>query len=390
MPSNQKAPETICEAAVLGLGGVGSAAFAELARRGVDVLGIDRWQPPHSLGSSHGQSRIFRVAYFEHPDYVPLAQRSRDLWVKLDEDADERIFVPSGGAWFGPEECRVIRDSRLAADQHGLEYEYISGAEANTRWPAFSADSNAVCFYEKDAGIVCPEHAIANFIKIGVAHGGTLRCNEEVLRIDPEHSHVRIQLEREVIRAQRVIVTLGAWTGSLLPDAGVTLNPRRQLLGWTKPKHHDVVQEGQMPVWVFSDSDTSIQYGFPICNGLPGPSGCKIARHNEGDPCDPNTVRREINSSDQDALIKDLITRVPAAAGELLEARVCLYTMSEDEHFIVDRHPSYERITIGCGFSGHGFKFCPVLGEGLADLMLDGETPLPLGFLSCNRFDQMR
>ena len=379
-------PEDYCEAAVLGLGGVGSAAFAELARRGIDVVGIDRWKPPHQLGSSHGQSRIFRIAYFEHPNYVPLAQRSREAWLSMENRVERRVFIPSGGAWIGPNGCRVVRDSQLAADEHGLEYELISGEEANRRWPAFSADSDAVCFYEQDAGIVCPENAIISFLEDGVSNGGTLRCGDQMLELNPSDRDVQIKLSSGVLRAQKVIVTLGAWSSDLLSDVGIALQPQRQVLGWTKPKSRELVREGQLPVWVFSDSDTSIQYGFPICDGMPGPDGAKIARHCQGEPCDPDTVRRTTDAEDEKTLLTDLSDRVPAAAGDLIDTKVCMYTLSKDEHFIVDQHPDYNHVVVGCGFSGHGFKFCPALGEGLADILLEGETALPMDFLSLNRF----
>lgn len=372
--------------AILGLGGIGSAAFHDLACRGVDVLGIDRERPPHLRGSSHGQSRIFRVAYFEHPDYVPLAIHARKRWVEMDAADSRKIFIPTGGAWVGTLNGRHVGDSRLAADLHGLPYEILNQTETANRWPALQVPEGQVCFHEPDAGVVCPEHAIEHFIEDGERHGGQVVCGQTIQAISPEDGGVRIILERDEIIAQKVICALGAWTGSLLAMPNVRLQPTRQLLGWTRPSNPEQLAEGELPVWLFADDDQTIQYGFPLCDGLPGSSGAKVARHCEGEACDPNTVNRTISEADEVFLTKALKDRVPAAAGPLIDARVCLYTMSQDEHFVIDRHPLDERIIMACGFSGHGFKFAPAIGEGLADLALEGASRLSMNFLSSSRF----
>lgn len=374
-----------CEVAVIGLGGVGSAAFAALAERDVDVIAVDRWTPPHEMGSSHGQSRIFRVAYFEHPDYVPLARDAREKWLQLQEVSKDRVFIQSGGAWIGPEDCRVVARSRHAAEEHGLKYEMLGPDEVGDRWPALRMPQGSVCFHEQAAGLICPEHAIAAFMQQGTAHGGRTVLGKEVLRITPEGNRIHVDLEGGTIKAERVVLTAGAWSGGFLNDAGIQLEVQRQVLGWVRPRNSELLKEGRLPVWVFSDNDTSIQYGFPICEGLPGPEGMKLARHSPGEVCDTESVRRNTDATDEEFLLSGLQDRIPDAAGELIEARVCMYTMSPDEHFIIDRHPTSDRITIGCGFSGHGFKFCPVLGEALAEICLEGRSSHPVDFLSLKR-----
>ena len=378
--------ESTHDTIVVGLGGVGSAVFAELARRGVDVVGIDRWEPPHDRGSSHGQSRIFRVAYFEHPDYVPLARRARGLWLELEDRNDERIFIPTGGAWIGSETSEIVAGSLSAATQHQLEYELLDPEQVRRRWPALHAPRGSICFYEADTGTLCPENAITAFIREAVAAGGTMRCGEEVLRFEPEEEHVCVETKTGRIRARRVVIATGAWSGPLLQCNDLELRPQRQLLGWTRPRDPDVLREGMLPVWAFADEGDSFQYGFPICPALPGPDGFKIARHCDGEPCDPDTLRRTISNEDTAFLLEHLHERIPAAAGDLLHATVCMYTLSPDGHFLIDTHPDCDRIVMACGFSGHGFKFCPVLGEAIADLVLDGGTELPIGFLSRERF----
>ena len=373
-------------AAVLGLGGMGGAAFRELARRGVDVIGVDHRRPPHEQGSSHGQSRIFRVAYFEHPDYVPLAVHARRQWLEMDAIGRKRIFIPTGGTWIGREEGRHVGNSRLAAERHGLEHEVLNAGEATSRWPALRVPENQVCFHEPDAGLVCPEHAIEHFLADAEAHGGVVACGQRILEIRPEDDVVKIILERDQIIAEKVICALGAWTGSLLDIPGVKLKCTRQILGWTRPTDRTPLAEGRLPVWLFADDDETIQYGFPLCEGLPGPDAAKVARHLSGEPCDPENLVREIQTRDAVFVTKDLEDRVPAAAGPLVDARVCMYTMSEDEHFVVDTHPRHDRIHVACGFSGHGFKFAPAIGEGLADLALEGESRMEMNFLSSDRF----
>ena len=181
------------DVAVLGLGGMGSAALAELARRGIDVVGIDRWRPPHDLGSSHGQSRIFRVAYFEHPDYVPLARRAGDLWRELDQRHRERVFIETGGAWIGDGDSEIVSGSLRAAVEHGLEHELLDPDEVRRRWPALRPPADSTCFYEKDTGLVCPENAIAVMLREALESGATIRCDERVTGLDLGESRVRIR-----------------------------------------------------------------------------------------------------------------------------------------------------------------------------------------------------
>jgi sarcosine oxidase len=375
------------DVAVLGLGGIGSAAFAELARRGIDVVGIDRWHPPHDRGSSHGQSRIFRVAYFEHPDYVPLARRSAELWKDLDERNQERIFVRTGGAWIGHESCEIVAGSLLAATQHGLPHELLEPDEVRRRWPALRAPEGSTCFFEAETGVICPEHAITAMLREGSSAGGSLCCGVEAVRFDHDDRTMVIETSGGRIRANRVVIAAGAWSEPLLDTPSVKLQVTRQLLGWTRPKDASLLEEGRMPVWGFDDEGDSFQYGFPICKGFCGPDGPKFARHWDGEPCDPDSVRRTIDAADEAALLEGLRERVPAAHGPLVHAGVCLYTLSRDRHFVIDTHPEDERVIMACGFSGHGFKFCPVVGEALADLALDGGTDHPIGFLSRSRLD---
>ena len=376
------------DVAVLGLGGIGSAAFAALARRGVDVVGIDRWAPPHEHGSSHGQSRIFRIAYFEHPDYVPLARASSRLWQELDDRNPERIFVRTGGAWIGAPDCEIVAGSLLAATRHDLEHELLDAGETSHRWPALRPPDGSICFHEADTGVICPENAIAALIREGREAGGQLRTETQVDRIDHEGNDIVLETTSGRISVNRLVVAAGAWSDRLVELPSVRLQVTRQLLGWVRPQDPEPLREGRLPVWGFDDEGDSFQYGFPICAGFPGPTGLKFARHSDGVPCDPDTVRRTIDGDDEAWLLQHLAERIPAAEGPLTHASTCLYTLSEDRHFVLDVHPDNPSVTIACGFSGHGFKFCPILGEALADLALEGGTKHPIGFLSCGRLKQ--
>ena len=382
-----------CEVAVLGLGGVGAAAFHSLALRGVNVVGIDRFHSIHEHGSSHGQSRIFRIAYFEHPDYVPLAVFSQERWRGLEERSSKRIFIPTGGVWVGPESGCHVRESKLAADQHGLDYELLDPEESMRRWPALRVPEHQVCFHEPDAGVICPEHAIEACLAEGSSRGGRIIRGDSIDRIDQEEDGVVVRLGNRSVRAGKVVMALGSWTGAHLdaldlePALKIELEPQRQLLGWTRPRQPELLGEERFPVWLFADDEESIQYGFPICHGLPGPTGVKVARHCPGQACDPDSVRRTVNESDERFVLERLQDRIPAAFGPIHASKTCLYTMSADGHFILDHHPSDDRIVIACGFSGHGFKFCPALGEALADLALEGGSTLPVDFLGLGRFN---
>ena len=377
-----------CDVAVLGLGGVGSAAFHALAAMGADVIGIDRFDSIHEMGSSHGQSRIFRIAYFEHPDYVPLAVHSRAEWVELDQRASSRIFIPAGGAWIGQETGSHVAESRMAAELHGLEYELLSSDEAMARWPALRIPEDEVCFHEPDAGLICPEHAIEAFLKEGMAHGGRIIRGRCVKRIQQNDDGIKIVLNEGIVTAGRVVMALDPWSGGFTEDLKIKLEPQRQLLGWTTPQDPDLVREGALPVWLFADNDESIQYGFPTCPDLPGPRGFKIARHCDGEPCDPDLVRRITDESDANFVLERLEERIPSGFGPLTAMKTCIYTMSEDGHFIIDRHPGDERVIFACGFSGHGFKFCPALGKALSELAMHGGTDVPVGFLGLSRFQR--
>ncbi|MAJ45719.1 MAG: N-methyltryptophan oxidase [Planctomycetes bacterium TMED75] len=384
------------EVAVLGLGGVGAAAFQSLACRGVNVVGIDRFDSIHEHGSSHGQSRIFRIAYFEHPDYVPLAVFSQERWQGLEERSSKRIFIETGGVWVGPESGCHVRESRLAADHHGLDYELLDPDESMRRWPALRVPRQQICFHEPDAGIICPEHAIEAFLAEGCAEGGRIMRGNSIERIELEEDGVVVQLGNQWIRARRIVMALGSWTKAhldaldLRPRLNIDLEPQRQLLGWTRPRQPELLGEERFPVWLFADNEDSIQYGFPICHDLPGPGGVKVARHCPGEVCDPDAIRRTVDETDERFVLEGLQERIPAAFGPLHSLKTCLYTMSTDGHFILDHHPADDRIVIAGGFSGHGFKFCPALGEALADLVLEGGSGLPVDFLGLGRFNTER
>ena len=293
--------------------------------------------------------------------------------------------MPLGGAWVGPESGVHVGESRLAADLHGLDYELLGPDEAMRRWPALRIPPDQVCFHEPDAGMICPEHAVEAFLREGAAQGGRIMRGDPVERIEPNDQGIGLRVGGRWLEADRVIMAMGPWMESQLRDAGVELEPQRQVQGWTRPRDPDLVAEGRLPVWLFADNDESIQYGFPVCRGLPGPEGVKVARHCAGERCDPGSVNRDIDAKDEHLVLERLEERIPAAFGPLHAAKTCLYTMSADGHFILDHHPSNDRITIACGFSGHGFKFCPALGEALADLALEGGSQHPVDFLGLAR-----
>lgn len=370
---------------VVGVGAMGASACWELARRGVRVLGIEQFDIPNTRGSSHGFSRMIRMAYYEHPDYVPLLKRAYERWEMLEAASRQKILHVVGGLYMGRPDSEVIAGSLQAARQHGLPHEQLDRAAIQSRYPQFTLPADYVGLFEPQAGFLLPELAIASFVNQALLLGAEIHGNERVRDWRIESSGVIVQTTRGEYHADRIIFSGGAWSAKLLRDLDVTLTVTRQVLGWVWPKQPELFQFGALPVWAIDRPAESIWYGFPM---MPDSPGFKIALHARGEACDPDRVNREIASADEETFRPCLREHVPSADGPVLSIRTCLYTNSPDSHFIIDRLPNQPRVTIACGFSGHGFKFAPVVGEILADLAMQGKTQLPAQFLELSRFSR--
>ncbi|AMV18064.1 N-methyl-L-tryptophan oxidase [Planctomyces sp. SH-PL14] len=368
---------------VIGLGGMGSAACVELARRGVRVLGLEQHAAAHDRGSSHGETRIIRQCYFEHPDYVPLLLRAYELWGRLEQDSGRRLYRQTGLLISGTPDGEAVAGARDAARKHGLPLHDLSAAEVAQRFPWFRSPEGHAAVFEERAGYLAVEECVRAHWQVARAAGAELREREPVVDWQATDSGVVVRTAQGTYEADRLIIAAGAWSGPLLRDLDVTLRVVRKVSGWFPIAGPMVHPDTACPTYYFELDDGAF-YGFPSLDG----ATIKVAEHSGGEPvADPATVDRTVRPDDVASLQRFLSRVVPEAATTPARTSVCLYTLSADHHFVIDRHPAHSRVVFAAGFSGHGFKFCPVIGEVLADLALNGATALPIGFLGLSRFE---
>ncbi|MBV9848182.1 MAG: N-methyl-L-tryptophan oxidase [Armatimonadetes bacterium] len=368
---------------VVGVGAMGAAACRHLARRGVRVLGLEQFGIPHALGSSHGSSRLFRMAYFEHPDYVPLLQRAYALWRELEAESGQTLLPLTGGLYIGPPGSELVSGSLASARRHALPHEALDRAQLAARFPQFHLPDGYEAIYERQAGFVRPELAVAVMAERALRDGAELHGHEPVIAWQEDGNGVTAETAQAVYKAERLVFCGGAWSGRLVRDLGVALTVTRQVMAWVWPRRPDLFAPDRFPTWAIANEDGTLHYGVPL---LPDVPGVKIAHHGRGVPTDPDAVAHQALPGDEEDFRPALRRFLPDADGPTLSLRVCLYTNSPDGHFIIDHHPRHPRVTLACGFSGHGFKFAPVIGEALADLAQQGTTTLPIGFLRLGRF----
>jgi len=368
---------------VVGLGGMGSAAAYHLARRGMRVVGLERFTPAHDRGSSHGESRIIRQAYFEHPDYVPLVLRAYELWRELEDATDTDLLTVTGGLYLGPPDCPTVEGSRRSAELHGLPHELLDAAEVRRRHPTFAVPDGVVGLYEPAAGVVRPEAAVTAHLELAGRAGADLRFGVEVLGWTASASTVVVHTADGDVEAGRLVVCPGAWASRLLADLGVPFAVERQVQHWWHPADLAPYAADRHPVWIWESAPDVQGYGFPA---LPGGDGVKTAFFRAGGPTDPDALTRDAYPAEVEAMRAWLQPRLSGLAADHLRAAACLYTNSPDHHFVVACHPRHRHISVAAGFSGHGFKFAAVIGEVLADLAIDGRTDHPIELFDPARF----
>jgi sarcosine oxidase len=384
-------PRTI----VLGVGTMGAATCMELARRGVRVIGIDRSSVPNPHASHHGGSRIIRECYFEHPDYVPLLLRAGERWDELERTARALhvnhagpIVHRCGVLYLGAPGSEVVERSLAAGRANGIPCDEIdAGKHAGgppARVPQFRIPDGWIGLHEPRAGFVRPERAVAAAAAIARMHGAEIHEHEQVVDWSETASGVRVRTDRGTYEGDSLVITAGAWTPGLASQLGVRLEPQRVVLGWFAPRDAAACDESRMPAFYVDRPGAPGFYGIPTAADQGHPGGVKVAFHH-GTPCDPDAPRAPATGDELAALARATAQFAPAAAGRVLAHATCLYTMSPDGHFVVDRMPGCARTWVACGFSGHGFKFMPVIGEALADLATGGTTSLPIGFLAATR-----
>jgi sarcosine oxidase len=374
---------------VMGVGSMGSASCYWLAKRGYKVLGLEQFAIPHEQGSHTGQSRIIRKAYFEHPDYVPLLKRAYDNWQQLEVLTGKSIYFRTGLVYYGRPDQELIKGVKKAAALHDVPLEYLNRGQSLSQFPAFRVPEYFETIHEPDAGFIPPEMAITLYKEEAEKKGAAIHMNEAVLEWKKENGGMKIVTDKNTYYSKKLVITAGAWAGRMLPQLGTELNVTRQAIAWIEPRNPDSFLLGHFPCWLVEDEKKGVYYGFPIlpAGKFNGPAALKIAHHYPGQLTDPDHVNRQINQEDEEDIHFALEKYLPDAGHKIAHWKTCLYTNSTDENFIIDHLPGYDKdVAIACGFSGHGFKFVSVIGEVLADLAMEGQTQLPIGFLSLKRF----
>ena len=357
--------ESSYDVIIAGLGTMGSAAAFHLARRGVRVLGLDRYKPPHTLGSSHGDSRIIREAYFEHPVYVPMVRRAFELWHELERASGTSLLIQTGGLMIGRPESELVAGARRSAQAHGLPHDLLSASDVRARFPMFNPEPDMAAVWEPRAGVLFPEACISATLAQAQESGAALRFDEPVQDWTIDADSVRVSTARGEYRARQLIVTAGAWVASLLPTLDLPFQIERQVLHWFDAAGDaELFAADRCPIHLWQIDGRRFFYGLPDMG-----SGVKAAFHHAGQVTTVEEVCREVAPGEVESIRSILRRFLPGADGPLRASVVCVYTNTPDEHFWIDRHPDHPQVLIASPCSGHGFKFAPVIGEILADMV---------------------
>jgi sarcosine oxidase len=376
---------TTYDVIVAGVGGMGSATCHQLARRGKRVLGLERFDVPHAMGSSHGQNRIIRLAYFEHPTYVPLLRRAYELWREAEYLSGERLLFVTGGVDAGPEGGRVVQGSLASCREHSLAHELVDAAELRRRHPGWQIPGDHVAVLQPDAGFVASERAIVTHVGLALDAGADIRAREAMTGWEITGAGtVRVTTDRGAYEAERLVLSTGAWIGDHVPALRRQAVPERQVLGWFRPVEPAHFRLGRFPVGLL-DVEPHALYVFPEW-GIPG---FKIGvYHHLQETGHADALSREPNAADE-AVLRDAVRRYyPGADGPVLSLRVCLFTNTPDEHFVIDTLPGAPQVIVASPCSGHGFKFASVVGEVLADMATGTRPRLDLSLFTLDRLQQ--
>lgn len=371
------------DVAVVGLGAMGSATMHHLAKRGARAIGIEAFPRHHALGSSVGLTRIIRLAYFEHPDYVPLLIRAWQLWRELERETGADLLAQTGGLYIGRPDGAVFKGAVASAEQHGLPHRVLTRAELATLHPAFTLEDDQQALFEEQAGMLFPERCIDAHLTCAERHGATLRFGERVLHVRPSDGGVTVTTEAGAVNAGTAVVAVGAWIDRFVDPALLPTEVERVPLVWLEPVE-DPRATGldRLPVYIMETTFDANFYGFPYDPA----HGIKVARHHSGEATDPDRLDRAERESDVARVRRFLARYLPSANGPVRSCKVCMYTNTPDENFAIGTLPGHDRVVFASACSGHGFKFSSVIGEVLADLATTGETAHPIGFLAADRF----
>ena len=374
------------QAIVIGIGAMGSAALHQLAKRGWKALGIEQFGIAHDRGSSHGETRIIRLAYYEDPSYVPLLRRSYELWAALERDCGEKLLHQTGSIDMGPAESDVFAGSLESCLQHDLEHEVLTSADLTRRFPGYRMPPDTMALYQPQGGLLRPERCIAAYARLAVKAGASLHTGERVhgWRVRPDE-RLEVQTDRAAYTADKLVICGGAWAGVLVPSLRAVARPERQVLIWLRPNEPRLFAPERFPVWNAQVEEGRF-YGFPEFNPDGRTPGMKLGRwHHREQACDPDHLDRGVTPEDE-LLLRGFAERYfPAGAGEALRMSVCMFTNTVDEHWILTTLPDAPQVAVAAGFSGHGFKMASVIGEIMADLAMQGATRHDISLHSLER-----
>ncbi|CDM62867.1 MULTISPECIES: N-methyl-L-tryptophan oxidase [Rhizobium] len=374
------------DVAVIGLGAMGSAALSFLAVRGARTIGIDAYFPAHALSSSHGDSRLIRLGYFEDPSYVPLLRRAYRNWRGLEARLRTDILTITGVLQIGAESSKIVAGTRASCKMHGLAHEVLDRADMARRFPAFQLDDEDIAVLDPQGGYLRPEAAVMGYLKLAAQDGAVLHFGERVIAIEPGDGGVTIRSADGHYRARKVVVATGSLIAELVPQLRQHAVPIRQVVAWYQPRDGFATEPQRMPCFLRDEGAEGSYFGFPAI----GADGVKVGRHAHfREPIDPTQPNPAVNDADTALLDGFISKRVPAAAGLRVNAVTCRYTMLPSEDFLLDLAPGHPNVVVASPCSGHGFKFASVVGEILADLALEGQTSLPIAafsFEAMNRF----
>ena len=372
------------DAIVIGVGGMGSAAVYHLARRGLQVLGLEKHAIPHEMGSSHGYSRMIRYTLQEHPSYVPLVRRSYELWHEMEETAGEELMVTTGSIRAGAHDSPFFLNAKEACDLHSIPYEILTASEVNKRFPGYRFPEEISSVYQADGGFLLPERCIVTHVQAAERAGADVHSQETVLDWEVRGDGVQVRTDRDTYTAGRLVVTVGPWAANLVPELAAYAVPERQVMGWFQPERPELYTAEIFPVFgVFTEEGR--YYGFPS-HAVPG---FKIGRaHHLLQKVDPDAIDREVHPEDEEILRQAVNRYFPLAAGKLLDRQTCMYTNTPDEHFMIGTLPGQPQVSVAAGFSGHGFKFASVIGEIMADLAQNGATEHDINLFRLDRFKE--
>jgi sarcosine oxidase len=383
-----------CEIAVLGLGAMGSAAAYQLAKRGRNVVGIDRFSPPHTHGSSHGETRITRLAIGEGPHYSPLALRSHEIWREIEAQAGDELLTITGGLIISsPARTAKLHvedffaNTLQAAKRYGIDHEVLTSDALKRRFPQFRIRDGELGYFEPGAGFLRPERCVAAQLKLAKQHGAAIRTGETVLRFEGTGDAVVIHTDRESFRARTLIVCAGPWLPELIaPRYAAPFRILRQVLFWFAIDDPEPWAPENCPVYIWElQGPVQAIYGFPAIDGAAG--GIKVATQQYEESTTPETVDREVHPEEIADMYRDNVERFLArVTARCLKATTCLYTQTPDSGFVISRHPGTDRVIIASPCSGHGFKHSAAIGEALAELATEGRTRFDLSAFSLSRF----